>query len=72
MAPLTPILIFLALGMALVAWGVYKRHKWARHGAGEALDGEAFARAGREQGNPLIVIGAALTAITFIVWLTSR
>jgi hypothetical protein len=72
MSPLTPILIFLGLGAALIAWGVLKRRKGARHGAGEALDAEAFARAGREQGNPLILVGAALIAITFIVWLTSR
>ena len=72
MSPLTPILLFLALGSALIAWGIFKRRKGARHGSGEALDAEAFARAGREQGNPLILVGTVLIAITLIVWLASR
>lgn len=72
MSPLAPILLFLALGLALIAWGIFKRRKGARHGAGEALDAEAFARAGREQGNPLILVGAVLIAITLIVGLLSR
>ncbi len=72
MSPLVPILVFLVLGLALVAWGVLKRRTGARHGAGKVLDAEAFARAGREQGNPLILVGAALIAITLIVWLAAR
>lgn len=72
MPPLAPILLFLILGSALIAWGVRKRLRGARHGAGEALDAAAYAQAGRDQGNPLIVVGAALIASTLIVWLVQR
>jgi len=72
MSPLTPIVTFLALGLALIAWGLFKRRQGARHGNGEALDAEAYLRAGKEQGNPLIVVGAALIATTLIVWLAGN
>lgn len=72
MDPRLPILIFLGVGLALIAWGAQKRHRGARHGAGEALDAEAYRRAGREAGNPLIVVGAALLAITLLVWALGR
>ncbi len=72
MSPSTPLFIFLAIGLGLIAWGMSKRHQGTRHGAGEALDAEAYLRAGREQGNPLIVVGAALIAITFLVWLAGN
>jgi hypothetical protein len=72
MSPSTPVFIFLALGLLLIAWGMVKRHRGARHGAGEALDAEAYLQAGKEQGNPLIVVGTALVIITILVGLASR
>lgn len=72
MDPRVPILLLLLLGAGLIGWGLAKRRTGARHGAGEALDADAYARAGREQGNPLIVVGAALVAITLIVWMVAK
>ncbi len=72
MDPRLPILVFLLLGLGLILLGWRKRRQGLRHGAGEALDAESFARAGREQGNPFIVAGSALIAITLVVWLLGR
>ncbi len=72
MSPLVPILLFLLLGLGLIGWGLWKRRSGARHGAGEALDAAAYAQAGRDAGNPLILVGAVLIAITAIVWLAAK
>lgn len=72
MDPRLPILLFLLLGLGLIGLGWRRRRQGLRHGAGVALDAEAFVRAGREQGNPFIVAGVALIAITLIVWLAGR
>lgn len=72
MDPRLPLLVFLLLGLGLIAWGLQKRRRGARHGAGEALDAAAYARAGREAGNPLIVVGTGLLLITLLVWLLAR
>lgn len=63
-----PVLLFCLLGLGLAGLGLHRRLQGRRHGPGVVLDAEAYERAGREQGNPLIVVGAALAAISLAVW----
>ncbi|MBI4911188.1 MAG: hypothetical protein HY823_00475 [Acidobacteria bacterium] len=72
MSPFAASFLLSALGAGLVVQGLLKRRRGERHGPGEVLDAQAFARAGREQGNPLILVGAVLLAFPLLVWLLGR